>query len=79
MPIASMARPLSGLPRVIVAARSRPSRIATKYSLLWNFMAKARNSGVAPIRRRIPSVPPTKEAAVVMKSATPARPCCAIG
>ena len=71
--------PFSIEPEAIVEAAIRPSTMSPKYSAEPNFSAEAAIIGEKPIRARMPTVPPKKLATVVMNSAVPARPFCAIG
>ena len=79
MPISTMAMPLNIDPEAMVEAATRPSTISPKYSADPNLSAEAAIIGEKPISAMIPTVPPKKLATVVMNSAVPARPFCAIG
>ena len=50
-----------------------------KYSAEEKLSAILPSAGAKPISRMMATQPPKKEVIVVMKSATPARPCLAIG
>ena len=74
-----MASALAVEPVVIVEAAIRPSTISEKYSVEPNSIAKFAISGANSIRSMMPMLPPAKDAIAAITSATPARPCCAIG
>ena len=56
-----------------------PSTTSAKYSGDWNVSATAASGGANSASTTIPTELPASDAMVVMNSAMPARPFCAIG
>ena len=66
-------------PRARTAAPVMPSTIREKYSMEVKVRANSATIGAQPARMTTPTMLPHSDAMVVMNSATPARPLCAIG
>jgi len=78
-PATTMISPRRADPCVSSAAAISPSTISAKYSAAWNAIAARASTGAKPASSSTPSTEPANDAMVVMNSATPALPCCAIG
>ncbi len=71
--------PLSAPPWLTMEAAISPSTITEKYSAGPNDSATVASTGDRNTMTITPMMPPQKDAMAVMNSATPARPCCAMG
>ena len=69
----------SGEPEDSIEAASSPRTMREKYSGDRKLEAISARTGEKAARRNRPTIVPTKEPILVMKSATPARPSLAIG
>ena len=74
-----MISPLLIAPLDMLEAATSPSSISAKYSADENCSATWAMLPEKPISSRMPMDPPVKDAMVVISSATPARPCRAMG
>lgn len=78
-PPTTMVMPLIAEPDDTTDAATRPSAMIEKYSAGPNLNATSATSGENSIIMTMPTLAPKKEATVVIRSATPPRPCLAIG
>src|SRR3546814_9218006 len=78
-PMAAITAFLAGSEPPMVETATRQNRMRAKYSAGPKAMATSTITGVSQDSTRMPMLPPMKDATVVMKRATEARPCFAMG